>query len=91
MAARTNELRRQALSVPEAAEVLGISPRAAWRYARTGELPTVRLGGRVLVPVRLLEELLSGVSPSETSAPGFDRARGALDTNEYGQTTPASG
>jgi excisionase family DNA binding protein len=84
-------LARQALSVPEAAEVLGISTRAAWHYAKTGQLPTIRLGGRVLVPTRLLDELLSGVSRPETSAPGFDRARGALDTNEYGQTTQSSG
>ena len=35
------------LTVPRAAELLGISRASAYRYAASGELPVRRLGGRV--------------------------------------------
>ncbi len=43
------------LTVPRAAELLGISRASAYRYAAAGELPVRRLGGRVyVVTARLL-------------------------------------
>ena len=43
------------LTVPRAAELLGISQASAYRYAASGELPVRRLGGRVyVVTARLL-------------------------------------
>jgi excisionase family DNA binding protein len=43
------------LTVPRAAELLGISRASAYRYAASGELPVHRLGGRVyVVTARLL-------------------------------------
>ena len=43
------------LTVPRAAELLGISRASAYRYAASGELPVRRLGGRVyVVTARLL-------------------------------------
>jgi excisionase family DNA binding protein len=47
------------LTVPEAAELLGIGRTAAYEAARTGELPTVRLGRRVLVPREALARFLT--------------------------------
>ncbi|MGH9169716.1 MAG: helix-turn-helix domain-containing protein [Acidimicrobiales bacterium] len=56
---------RLVLSVSEAAELLGISRDLAYDLAARGELPTLRLGRRIVVPrARLLE--LIGV-PAETS------------------------
>lgn len=49
---------RKTLSVPEAAEVLGIGRSAAYQAARTGELPTIKIGRRVLVPMVALDRLL---------------------------------
>jgi excisionase family DNA binding protein len=46
------------ISVERAGEVLGISRRSAYRAATTGELPTIRLGRRLLVPTARLLELL---------------------------------
>lgn len=43
-------------SVPQAARVLGISPRLCWTFINRGELRTRRCGTRVLVHRRELEK-----------------------------------
>jgi hypothetical protein len=46
------------VTVPEAGRICGISRNAAYRAAATGELPTIRIGRRLLVPtVQLLRML----------------------------------
>lgn len=45
-------------AVPCAGRLLGIGRDNAYRAAATGEIPTVRIGKRVLVPVAKLRELL---------------------------------
>lgn len=51
------------ISVEEAAPLLGIGRGTAYEAARQGQLPTLRLGRRLLVPVpRLLEMLGAGKS-----------------------------
>ncbi len=50
---------KKTLTVPEAAEVLGIGRAAAYEAARTGEIPTIKIGKRILVPLVALERLLS--------------------------------
>ncbi|MEM7342394.1 MAG: helix-turn-helix domain-containing protein [Actinomycetota bacterium] len=49
---------RLALSVPEAAELLGISRSAAYSCVRSGELPALKMGRRVLIPVAALRRLV---------------------------------
>ena len=51
---------RLTLTVTEAAGVLGISRASAYECVKTGELPSVRLGGRILIPTKLLNKLLDG-------------------------------
>ena len=46
------------VSVPQAGHLLGLGRFAAYEAARKGEIPTVRMGRRKLVPVRALENLL---------------------------------
>lgn len=55
------------VSVPEAARLLGIGKTVAWNMVNSGELPKVRLRGRVLVPRAALERLagLHGSAASE--------------------------
>jgi excisionase family DNA binding protein len=48
------------LTIEEAAKVLRISRASAYEAARRGELPTVRIGKRLLVPQAALDRLLSG-------------------------------
>jgi excisionase family DNA binding protein len=47
------------ISVEEAAMILGISRGAAYANAKSGALPTIRLGKRLLVPKAALEKLLA--------------------------------
>ncbi len=51
------------LSVEEAGELLGISRRSAYRAAARGELPTVRLGRRLVVPTPKLLAMLGLEEP----------------------------
>lgn len=46
------------LSVEHAGQVLGISRWAAYQAAKTGDLPTLRIGGRILVPTARLLAML---------------------------------
>lgn len=47
-------------SVEEAGQLLGISRNSAFEAARRGDLPTIRIGRRLLVPKAALERLLVG-------------------------------
>ena len=46
------------LTVNEVARVLGISRGLAYEMVRTGKIPSIRFGKRVLVPRQALERLL---------------------------------
>lgn len=50
----------ETLSIPEAAERLGIGRNSAYDAARRGEIPTIRIGKLLRVPVVRLERLLAG-------------------------------
>ena len=45
------------VAVPDAARLLGIGTTLAWELVRAGEIPSVKLGRRVLVPRAALEHL----------------------------------
>jgi len=47
------------MTVEQAAEALGISRSLAYEAVRTEELPSVRVGRRILIPRAALEEWLS--------------------------------
>jgi excisionase family DNA binding protein len=51
--------RKLALSVPEVAELLGISRGLAYELVARRELPALRLGRRLVVPRHLIEALLN--------------------------------
>ena len=50
---------KQTYTVPEAAKILGIGRSSAYEGAKTGQLPTIRIGNRLLVPKAALARLLS--------------------------------
>ena len=53
------------ISVPEAGRRLGVGRNVAFRLAREGILPVLRLGRKLRVPVRALETMCQQVKPSE--------------------------
>jgi excisionase family DNA binding protein len=54
--------RDQFIDVPEAGRVLGVSESTVWRMIRRGALPSIRRGGRRLVPRRALKKGARAVS-----------------------------
>jgi predicted site-specific integrase-resolvase len=48
------------ITVPRAAELLGLSRASAYRYAVSGELPVKHLGGRVYIITAKLRPLIGG-------------------------------
>jgi excisionase family DNA binding protein len=55
---------RLTLTVPEAARLLGVSRGVAYEAARTGDLPVVKLGRRLVVPRARLTALLGEDAPT---------------------------
>lgn len=46
------------LTVTEAAEVLGVSRDSAYAAVRTGDIPSLRLGSRIVIPTAKLLDML---------------------------------
>jgi len=56
----TTDVESLTVSVDTAGRMLGISLPTAYKLIHTGELPSVRLGKRILVPRVQIERLLNG-------------------------------
>lgn len=64
---------RLTLDVPEAGRLLGLGRNAAYDAARRGEIPVLRIGQRLLVPVpRLLELVGYAAAPLHPEPGGVD-------------------
>jgi excisionase family DNA binding protein len=55
-----NQLEGRVVTLNEAASILRISRGSAYEAAKRKEIPTIRIGRRLLVPVAALEKLLAG-------------------------------
>jgi len=60
-----------AVTVPEAARLLGVSAALAYELIARGDLAAVRLGRRLVVPVSSLRELIG--TPGGRQSPGGGR------------------
>ena len=57
------------MTVPEAGKkYFGLSRDSSYRAAERGEIPTIRIGRLLRVPVRAMERLLDGVERTGTDA-----------------------
>jgi excisionase family DNA binding protein len=56
------EHERRTLTITETAKALGVSRNKAYEAGRRGEIPTIKIGKRILVPVVALERLLQGAA-----------------------------
>lgn len=59
---------RITITVEEAGQRLGISRSLAYDMARTGRLPTVKFGKRLLVPTRALEAMIDEAQKAALAA-----------------------
>ena len=62
------------LTVEQAAKVLGISRSTAYELVHTGDIPSLRLGRRIVVPVAMLAESLGCSVGTVTSTRGVANA-----------------
>lgn len=51
------------LSVPEAAKCIGIGRNLCYARVKTGEIPAIRIGRRLVIPRAALEKLLAEPKP----------------------------
>jgi excisionase family DNA binding protein len=51
---------RDVFTIEEAGHILGLSRPSAYAAARNGDIPTIRIGRRLIVPRCALERLLAG-------------------------------
>lgn len=64
------DIKRHTVSVDEAAKILGISRGSAFRAVCRREIPSIKIGGRYLVPVPELERMLGvKVEPPDEPVP----------------------
>lgn len=61
---------RATITVEQAAPILGIGRSTAYALARADEIPTIRLGRRLLVPTTRLRVLLGELPANEASPAG---------------------
>lgn len=77
---------RPTLAVEEAGRILGIGRSSAYVLARNGDLPTLRLGRRLLVPTARLRALL-GELPENDNDPAGNRAEVTTEDTRDVQST----
>jgi len=57
------KMEKLTLTVDEAAKILGIGRQLAYDRVKTGEIPVIKIGRRLLVPRVALEKLLADPKP----------------------------
>jgi excisionase family DNA binding protein len=67
---------RLAYSVSEMAQVIGIGRTLAWSLVRSGEMPSIRVGDRVLIRHQQLLDWLDAIPDRPRSQSGAPRPRG---------------
>lgn len=55
----SQNVERLVYSVEEAGEILGIGRSKAYEAANCGEIPTIRIGRRILIPKAALDQMLA--------------------------------
>jgi excisionase family DNA binding protein len=60
-----DKLGKKTVTVAEAAELLGISRASAYEGIHTGQIPSIRIGYRILVPLASLNRMLGGTAQGE--------------------------
>lgn len=64
MSTATSDQGPRTITVERAGQLLGISRGLAYDLVRRGEIPSVRLGRRVVVPSAAIDDILNSASKS---------------------------
>ena len=59
---------KKVVSVIEVARILGIGRNLAYEAVARGEIPSIRVGGRILIPVAGLDQMLVGATLQQEAA-----------------------
>jgi len=65
-----SDIAQRTVTIEEAGRILGVGRSAAYSAAKAGEIPTIKVGRRLIVPVAKLRAMLG---ENENSAPAADR------------------
>lgn len=71
------------LTIPQLAEILGISRIAIYKRVKKGQIKAIRIGRNYAIPKKYISEIL-GENLSETSKKQIDRAI-SRTVKEYGE------
>lgn len=69
----TDPFSKPTMSINVAAELLGMSRNGAYDAAKRGEIPTIRIGGRVMVITAKLREMIDVKSQAPEPTDMVDR------------------
>ncbi len=62
-----SDIAKATMTIEEVAKALGIARMTAYQAARRGEIPTIRIGRRLLVPRIAFERMLNADAVSDKS------------------------
>jgi len=65
---------RPTINVEEAGQILGVGRSTAYTLARNGQLPTLRLGRKFLVPTATLRRMLGEMDRTTNQSPVASQA-----------------
>lgn len=72
------------LSVPDAGRLyFGLGRGASYEAARRGELPVIRIGRLLRVPVVAVERMLTDAAPRSTTTAGDDPSQRSSPTDSH--------
>ena len=71
-------IEKKTMSVPEAGRVyFNVGKNAAYEAAKRGEIPTIKIGGLLRVPIVQMERILNGDPLTSEPRPGSQKAKAA--------------
>jgi excisionase family DNA binding protein len=62
-----DKMEDRTIIVPEAGRRVGLSKNAAYKAAKAGEIPSLRFGRKLRVPIVAFERMLEGVKGREAA------------------------
>ncbi len=62
----SSALSQRTYSVADVARIFGVTPSHVWRLCQKGDIPSIRLGSRILIPREVVEHILASTGGEES-------------------------